>query len=142
MPLRWCSHLFGKASCPARNITHANGQRRVAHLSWISVIHHDTRTDSTHHRAGEQFQLEMMLSHRSRDKARVRHEPGFHKKRFWQPTDQEYPHHDPNHAGFCLCNLETSLSQAMRLHRRHSTSEESAAQSRRVRVLDPSEASP
>lgn len=140
MLFRCCSYLSGKASFAKHHPR--NKHLRVAPLSWIYAIHHDTRTDSTHQRAGEQVQLAMMPSHRSRDKARVRHEPGFHKKRFWQPADQDYPHHDPNHAGFCLRNLETSLSQAMRLHRRHSTSEESATQLRRVRVVDPSEASP
>lgn len=91
------------------------------------------------HRVGDQAQLPMMPSHRAQDKARLGHEPAFHKKRFWQPADQDGPHHDPTHPGFCLRNLETSLSQAMRLHRRHSSSGESAPQSRRVRLVDPIE---
>lgn len=84
----------------------------------------------------------MMLSHRSRDKARVDYAPTFHKKRFWQAADQDSPHHDPDHAGFCLRKLETGIYQAMHLHRRHSSSEGSALQSRSSLLIDPTEASP
>lgn len=84
----------------------------------------------------------IMSSHGSRDEAPIQHEPAFQKKYFWQQAVQDRSHHGPNHAGFCLHNLETGLYQAMRLGNRHSSSEESVPQARRVRTKDPSEASP
>ena len=111
------------------------------HLSRSCSIHSSPRADITQQKTGHQVQISLMSSHRILDKARARHEALFHKKRFWQPADQNRPHHDPNHAGFCLRNLETGFYQAMRLYRRYSSSEDSASQSRRVRVVDSAEAS-